>query len=146
MSTSKFRVPSYATSVQLTASSPAALCSLLQLNFHTSVIDGEQIYGNDLDRLTYLRTGIGGKLKVNETTMGLIRKDTVHCPFLNGLEKKRLAQNLASISDFACAANPRGNVLPTILALQLIFVREHNRRAIELAARNSSMSDEELFQ
>jgi len=47
---------------------------------------------------------------------------------------------------FRAAGDVRANVNPILLAIQSLFVREHNRLADEIAVKNPFWSDEQIFQ
>jgi len=108
-----------------------------QTNSVTSFIDASMVYGSDTERATALRTLSGGKLKTSAgnmlpfNTMGLSNDNDTHL--------------LADTNLFA-AGDVRANENPGLVALQTLFMREHNRIATELATKNPALTDEQLYQ
>jgi hypothetical protein len=111
-----------------------------QLNLVSSYLDGSHVYGTDNATASFLRTFSGGLLK---TTM------------LNGLELPPINTANLPVEDNANHYNTsqlyllgdvRGNENPALTALHTLFIREHNRRARELATLNPTWTDEELYQ
>lgn len=94
-----------------------------QVNDITSWIDASMIYGSDPETAAKLRTFEGGKMKTGEGN--LLPTDD------NG-------QVMAG--DIRAAENPE------LTSLQVLFLREHNRLADEIAAENPSLADEEIYQ
>ncbi len=96
-----------------------------QLNSLTSFIDGSQVYGETSARASSLREKRGGRM-------------------LNG--GINLLPRLTNTSDLFLTGDVRGNENPQLCSLQILFVREHNRVAAQIAASNPALSDEELYQ
>jgi len=108
-----------------------------QTNSVTSFIDASMVYGSDAARATALRTLSGGKLKTSAGNM---------LPFNTmGLSNDNDARVLPDTSLFA-AGDERANENPSLVALQTLFMREHNRIATALAAANPLLTDEQLYQ
>lgn len=105
-----------------------------QLNEITAFLDGSVVYGSDQERADALRTFEGGLLKTSS--------DGEYLPFnVDGLE------NAGGTSDtLYLAGDVRANENIALTSMHTIFVREHNRIATELAAEDSSLTDEELYQ
>ncbi|XP_052258555.1 chorion peroxidase-like [Dreissena polymorpha] len=104
-----------------------------QLNQNTHFIDGSLIYGSDQTTADSLRTFVGGKLKTNND---LLPSDPTN------------AGCIVSNAGRPCflAGDSRVNVQPALVALQTVFVREHNRLATALAALQPIWNDETLYQ
>ncbi|MEI6239390.1 MAG: peroxidase family protein [Planctomycetia bacterium] len=108
-----------------------------QTNSITAFIDGSQIYGSDATRAAALRTFSGGQLKTSAgnllpfNTAGLANANDAH----------RVADNQLFL-----AGDVRANENPELIAMQTLFVREHNRLAVAAAAKNPSWTDEQLYQ
>ncbi|HTN74362.1 MAG TPA: peroxidase family protein [Pirellulaceae bacterium] len=94
-----------------------------QVNAITAFIDGSQIYGSDVETAQSLRTLAGGRMKTS-------------------------AGNLLPTDDsgFFIAGDIRVNENPGLLAIQTLFVREHNRLADSFAAQHPEWNDEEIYQ
>ncbi|MEZ6132975.1 MAG: peroxidase family protein [Planctomycetaceae bacterium] len=104
-----------------------------QLNSITAFIDGSVVYGSDQERADALRTFVGGQLKTSEGNL---------LPFNeSGLE------NAGGTTDtLFLAGDVRANENVALTSMHTIFVREHNRIASELAAKNPRLTDEQLYQ
>lgn len=105
-----------------------------QLNYQTAYLDGSVVYGPSEARLAQLRTFRDGRLRTDGelgcpmNEVGYLMAGSVP------LKKQRLTGDL------------RGNENPGLLALQCLFVLEHNRQAGVLLANNPTWGDERLFQ
>jgi len=108
-----------------------------QINAITAFIDGSQIYGSDAARAAALREFSGGRLRTSAG--GLLPLNT------SGLANANDAHRVAD-SQLFLAGDVRANENPELLALQTLFVREHNRLAAEAARRNPRWTDEQLYQ
>jgi peroxidase len=107
-----------------------------QTNALSAFVDASQVYGVDAERAAALRTFEGGKLKTSDGN--LLPYNTEGLP--NGAPPGVPAEA------FFLAGDVRANENVELLAMQTLFVREHNRVADELAAKNSAWSDEKLYQ
>lgn len=95
-----------------------------QINTITAFIDGSMVYGSDQATANSLRTFASGKLKTS-------------------------AGNLLPTDDtgiFFVAGDIRVNENPNLIAMQTLFVREHNRLATRMATDNPTWNDERLYQ
>src|SRR6185503_14936385 len=101
----------------------------------TAFIDGSQIYGSDEARALALRTMSGGQLKTSEGN--LLPYDTAGFPNDTGG---------APLASTFLAGDVRANENIELTAMHTLFVREHNRLAAQLAARNPTWTDEQLYQ
>jgi len=108
-----------------------------QLNSLTSFIDGSQIYGVDAARAAALRDFIGGRLKTS--TGNLLPFNTA------GLANANDAHRVTDDKLFL-AGDVRANENPELIAMQTLFVREHNRIAAAAAIKNPLWTDEQLYQ
>jgi len=108
-----------------------------QTNAITSFIDGSQVYGSDAARAAALRELTGGRLRTSAgnllpyNTAGLANANDAH---------------LVADSELFLAGDVRANENPELIAIQTLFVREHNRIAAAAAARNPTWTDEQLYQ
>ena len=108
-----------------------------QVNSLSSFIDGSQIYGVDATRAAALREFAGGRLKTSAG--GLLPFNTAGLP--NANDAHRVADDQLFL-----AGDVRANENPELLALQTLFVREHNRIATDAATSHPEWTDEQLFQ
>ena len=108
-----------------------------QVNSITAFIDGSQVYGSDATRAAALREFTGGRLRTS--TGNLMPFNT------SGLANANDAHVVADNQLFL-AGDVRANENPELVALQTLFVREHNRIATEAAAKNPTWTDEQLYQ
>lgn len=96
-----------------------------QVNSITAFLDGSMIYGSDAATAASLRTMVNGKLRTGANN---------------------LLPDDPNIPGFFLAGDIRASENPQLIALQTLFVREHNRIAMQLKAINPSWSDEKLYQ
>ncbi|HBE70180.1 MAG TPA: peroxidase, partial [Planctomycetaceae bacterium] len=94
-----------------------------QINSITAFIDGSMVYGSDSATADSLRLFSGGELLISDD--GLLPTDD------DG--------NLLA-GDVRAAENP------SLTAMHVLFVREHNRLAAEIAERDPSLDDEAIYQ
>jgi hypothetical protein len=108
-----------------------------QINSITAFIDGSQVYGVDESRARALREFVGGRMKTGSGNL---------LPFnTNGFTNANDAHRVEDEQLFL-AGDVRANENPELLAMQTLFVREHNRVAAEAANRHPDWTDEELYQ
>ena len=108
-----------------------------QVNSITAFIDGSQVYGSDATRAAALRAFAGGRLRTSAGDL---------LPFnATGLPNANDAHRVPDAQLFL-AGDVRANENPELIALQTLFVREHNRIAADAAARNPGWTDEQLYQ
>ncbi|KAI8621480.1 heme peroxidase [Chytriomyces sp. MP71] len=99
-------------------------------NSFTSFIDGSGLYGNSDSEAASMRAFTGGLLKTAYTSTGEYPPRTVGGPMDGYFE--------FTIGNV--------NIAPQVLVLHLLFHREHNRRARELAVQSPNWTDEQLYQ
>jgi len=105
------------------------------INGQTHFLDASVIYGADSARAQLLRTFNGG-LMIADPVNGL-PKNTKNIPMAGTFENS---------AEQRAAGDPRANISPGLLALQGVFVLEHNRQAGSLSKANPMWDDERLFQ
>jgi len=111
-----------------------------QVNLVTAWHDASQVYGSDSATADYLRQHTGGLLK----TMDI---DGLEYPMFNdGGVVMENAAHFANDTDLFIFGDVRGNENPGLTSLQILFVREHNRKATDLAVDNPTWTDEQLYQ
>ncbi|MCD0461061.1 peroxidase family protein [Roseiconus lacunae] len=114
-----------------------------QINAITTWIDGSVIYGSDDATATALRTLSGGQLKTSEGDLLPVNNDQT---FPDGTLVMDNDAGIVPDDELFAAGDVRANENIELTAIQTLFVREHNRLAEELAAADSTLSDEELYQ
>ncbi len=112
-----------------------------QMNLDTAYIDGNTVYGSDAGRAGWLRTHVGGRLKVTSTAQGDL------LPYNDGTiinagtpEKPNFSTALFVAGDI------RANEQPTLASMHTLFVREHNYQAGRVGRDNPGFTDEEIYQ
>lgn len=105
-----------------------------QMNVLTAFIDASNVYGSDDARAAWLRSGVGGKLKVWAHASGDLM------PLNDGTQ-----ENAGGAStSFFVAGDIRANEQAGLAAMHTLWVREHNRLCDEiLAARPDLAGDDE---
>ena len=101
----------------------------------TAWIDGSNIYGADLERSNYLRSGKHGKLKVSQGNLLPFADES----FDNANPTRQDPQSLFAAGDI------RANENSVLVSMHTLFVREHNLLAEELAIAHPQWTDEQLF-
>ncbi len=94
-----------------------------QVNGITAFIDGSMIYGSDDETAAALRSFEGGQLRTSEGDLLPIDE-----------------------SGFFLAGDVRANEQNGLTAMHTLWVREHNRIAEQIAARDPSLADEQIYQ
>ncbi len=112
-------------------------------NTITSWLDGSVVYGSDDARGDWLREYTGGKMKISDYPEGdlLPQADYANDPTTPGMSFAGF-----NFTDSFVAGDGRANEHVALLAMHILFVREHNRLADEIAERNPDWGDEEIFQ
>uniref|UniRef100_A0A2M4ABL8 Putative peroxidase n=1 Tax=Anopheles triannulatus TaxID=58253 RepID=A0A2M4ABL8_9DIPT len=109
-----------------------------QLNMATSFLDLSVVYGNSAAENTALRRFRDGLMKVE-------RRDGSDWPPRNPQSSDACVQNKPEDACYA-TGDARANLTPHLAILQILFLREHNRIAKQLALLNPLWNDEKLFQ
>lgn len=104
-----------------------------QINEITAWIDGSNVYGSDAERAAALRTLDGtGRLKTSEGD--LLPFNTDGLPNAGG-----------DSPELFLAGDVRANEQVGLIAMHTLFVREHNRLAGEIAARDPNLDGEAVY-
>lgn len=106
-----------------------------QLNQNTAFIDGSQIYGQSDDEMNILRAS-NGSLKTDSTSRLLL---------IDNKPPRRCGNIQAGVGCFKAGDN-RVNENPVLTSIHTLFMREHNRIALELRNRNPTWTNEVVFQ
>eukprot|EP00210_Caulerpa_lentillifera_P004833 g4614.t1 len=113
----------------------------LHENQHSAFADLGQLYGVDYLRARALRSFIGGKLKVSAGDLPPFNK--IDGP---GALRAKVDNAPDAEDKFFAVGDLRGNEQPTLLALHIIWIREHNLVCDELAAQFPKWTDDRLYQ
>jgi hypothetical protein len=114
-----------------------------QINTITAWLDGSMIYGSDAATAAALRTMSGGLLK---TSAGNLLPLNTGLPVPGGLLNMANDSQLVPETQLFAAGDVRANENIELTALQTLFVREHNFWAAKIAAGNSKLTDEQIYQ
>ena len=104
-----------------------------QINQITAFLDGSVVYGSDDVRASELRTFEGGLLKTSEGDL---------LPF----NESGLPNAGGTGDNLFLAGDVRANENVALTAMHTLWVREHNRIAGQIAERDSSLADEQIYQ
>ena len=108
-----------------------------QTNTLTAYVDGSVVYGSTAGRAAWLRTGSGGRMKINTTSVGDL------LPFNDGSQTNSFVGN---DSEYFVAGENRVNEQAGLATVHTLVHREHNRVADLIAANSPGLSDEEIYQ
>jgi peroxidase len=127
-------------------------------NLNTGFLDLGQIYGPEPELAESLRAFQGGRLK-HDDYKGTSVYRTVFGPVQVDYDVPNLPASRATTDAFidtsytrlkpeevVTAGDPRASENMGLLQMQVLFFREHNWRADQLAAANPTWDDEQLFQ
>ncbi|MCA9037799.1 MAG: peroxidase [Planctomycetaceae bacterium] len=114
-----------------------------QFNSISAFIDGSMIYGSDPQTAGSLRTYENGLLKTSGDN--LLPTNSVEV-FPEGPLPMDNANPFVSSEQLFAAGDARANENIELIALQTLFVREHNYQAGQIAQKAPSLSDEEIYQ
>ncbi|KAJ3368250.1 hypothetical protein GGF31_006480 [Allomyces arbusculus] len=106
-------------------------------NLATAFIDAGFLYGTSTSTQQSLRTLTGGLLNLPNNQLPTV---TYSSPRTLG------STVVPAFQPVALAGDLRINKHPALVALVTILAREHNRKAVALAATNPTWTDEQLFQ
>lgn len=116
------------------------------LNEITAFLDGSGVYGSDEARASWLRTFVGGKLKVSAGN--LLPYNTVTGEFGDPIDPTApsMANNAGPSQVIFVAGDVRASENPLLASIHTLFVREHNRQCDFLAEKHPDWTDEQLYQ
>jgi peroxidase len=111
-------------------------------NSITSWIDGSVVYGSSEETSNWLRTFEGGRLKVSENVFGDL------LPVAAEDDDTAPPMSFAGFSADVrfVAGDSRANEHIALMAMHVLFMREHNRLAEGIQDRNPDWSDEDIYQ
>jgi hypothetical protein len=122
-----------------------------QQNEITAFIDGSNIYGSDDQRAMNIRTGTGGRLLTQPGPDGDLLIFN-RASFTGGFEQNANALNAPEDTLFI-SGDVRANEQVDLTVTHTLFMREHNRKAAEIAATDFAgqdlsdpIVDEEIYQ
>ena len=112
-----------------------------QLNQITPWIDASLVYGSDNNRAEWLRTFENGLMKTTMTSEGPIP------PTLDPTNDSHPGMSFEGFGGGNLVlGDVRANEHISLLALHILFLREHNRLAVEIQSENPSWNDEQIYQ
>ncbi|QDT04001.1 peroxidase [Rubripirellula lacrimiformis] len=114
-----------------------------QINTITTWLDGSAVYGSDDATATALRTLSGGQLKTSDGDLFPYNNAET---FPDGTLSMDNDAGIFPDNELFAAGDVRANENIELTAIQTLFVREHNRLAEEIAASDSTFTDEEIYQ
>ncbi|XP_018316403.1 chorion peroxidase [Mycetomoellerius zeteki] len=133
------------TCMDFVRSAPAPQCKLgprEQLNQVSAFIDGSAIYGSDNETACNLREFIGGRLRMQYTP----DNRTLLPPSMNPNDGCNQETERRRGRYCFAAGDARANENLHLTTMHLLWARQHNRIANELARVNPSWNDETLYQ
>jgi hypothetical protein len=117
-----------------------------QVNADTSFLDLSQVYGSTYVVASALRTHSGGQLKTSPGDLLPYNNTMYFTPAqLTALNMANDAMQVPNTSLFA-AGDVRANENIELIAMQTLFVRDHNRLAEQLQSLHPTWTDEQLYQ
>ena len=115
-------------------------------NLLTAYLDGSAVYGIEEELVDWLRTFVGGKLKVSSGN--LLPFNTINGEFEAEIDPA--APEMDDAVGFAdkhfVAGDVRVNENPLLISFHTLFVREHNRLCDLLLEEHPDWTDEQLYQ
>ncbi len=115
-------------------------------NLITAFIDGSGVYGSEDERATWLRTFVGGKLKVSEGNLLPYNTLTGQYDSPVSHDAPEMDDPVALHEKHFVAGDVRANENPLLAAMHTVFVREHNLLCDEFAKKYPTWNDEQLYQ
>ncbi len=115
-------------------------------NAITAFVDGSNVYGSSAAHAAWLRTFVDGKLKTSPGN--LLPYNTLDGTQNTDVDPSapHMDNPLPFFTKIFVGGDARTNENPLLSTLHTLFLREHNRLCDMLAARNPSLTDEELYQ
>lgn len=116
-----------------------------QINLITAWVDASNVYGSEESRANWLRTFSQGKLKVSAGN--LLPYNTVDGEKTSAIDPNApsMAGDNGGLAVVFVAGDVRAGEQPTLTALHILFLREHNRICEELL-QNGYQDDEFIYQ
>lgn len=117
------------------------------INEITSYIDGSGVYGSDEARSDWLRTQVGGKMKMSADD--LLPWNTIDGEYDSAIDTNAPFMVLDGPiipEKFFVGGDIRVNEQPGLTTFHTLWVREHNRLCDELIQQHPNWTDEQLFQ
>jgi len=108
-----------------------------QVSEISAFLDASMVYGSDSNRANALRSFSGGRLKTSSNN--LLPLNTAGLPNANDA-------GIFPDNQLFLAGDVRANENIELMAIQTLFMREHNQIADALAKANVRLTDEQLYQ
>lgn len=116
------------------------------INEITAFIDASTVYGSEPDWAAWLRTFVGGKLKVSNGNLLPFNTTTGELTAPVAPNAPHMENPIGVLDKIFVAGDARVNENPLLTGLHTVFVREHNRVCDELARKYPDWNDEQLYQ
>jgi heme peroxidase/type IX secretion system substrate protein len=111
----------------------------------TSFIDASNVYGSYESRANWLRSFVGGQLKMSAGD--LMPYNTLTGEYDGEIDPNAPGMDmLPTFTKFFIAGDVRANENPLLTSIQTLFVREHNRLCEIYEVENPGWTDEQLYQ
>ncbi len=116
------------------------------INKTTAFLDASMVYGSAFFRAAWMRTYTDGKMKTSLNDLLPYNTLTGKLGALVDPNAPPMVLEGNIPTKYFISGDIRANEQPTLTALHIIFLREHNRLCDVLKAENPTWSDEELYQ
>lgn len=116
-------------------------------NETSSFLDCSAVYSTSQERLNWLRTHQGGKLKTSEGEN--LPYNTIDGKYSSEIDFTAPLMELNTFErpeKYYVAGDIRANEHPGLSSIHILFMREHNRLCEELKSKHPEWDDEQLFQ
>lgn len=112
----------------------------------TAFVDASMVYGSDEFRANWLRSFVGGKLKVSAGN--LMPYNTISGELEDEIDPAapHMDDPVKLFTKHFVAGDVRANENPVLCSFHTLFVREHNRLCDELSIQHPDWDDEMLYQ
>lgn len=115
-------------------------------NHITAFIDGSAVYGSDENRAAWLRSFLGGKLRMSSGNLLPWNTTTGEYDAAIDPNTPEMAMPLPLVHKWFVAGDVRANENPFLTSMHTVFAREHNRVCDELIIKHPTWTDEQLYQ
>ncbi len=118
----------------------------IPFNAISAFIDASTVYGSDVQRASWLRSYVNGKLRTSSGN--LLPFNTMSGEFADAIDPNapEMAMPFPFITRYFIAGDVRANENSFLTSLHTIFVREHNRLCDSISIANPGWNDEKLYQ
>ena len=115
------------------------------VNHITAFLDLSQVYGSDENRANWLRSNVGGKLKVSSGNK--LPWNTMNGEFNSNIDNAApfMADDTHTLTKMFVAGDVRANENPLLISYHTLFVREHNRLCVLEKEQHPGWDDDRLY-